>query len=138
MLRIYQNDFDGAEVELERSREFLGDDPIIDSNQALLWARRGEAEQAEACLVRASQPRHSLGHIHHTWYHAALACSTLGQTQKAIEYLRRAATTGFPNYPLFRDDPLLVPLRKDPEMKQLLRVLENDWKDFQKEFGGSG
>ncbi len=88
--------------------------------------------------MRASQPRHSLGHIHHTWHHAALACSILGQTQKATEYLRRAATTGFPNYPLFRDDPLLGPAQKDPEMKQLLSGLKQDWKSFQKEFSGSG
>jgi hypothetical protein len=62
-----------AEQEVERAHRCFGDDPIVDSCEAMLWAQRGEAARADAALVRAEQERPSLGHIHHTWHQVAAA-----------------------------------------------------------------
>ena len=82
--RIQQRDLEGAERALERARQSLGDDPVVDSCEALLWAQRGEAGHVDAALARALQERPSLGHVHHTWYFAGAALATLGARSRPV------------------------------------------------------
>ncbi len=133
--RIRRDDLAGAESDLTRARQIVKDDPFLDSNEALLWAVRGETAKAEAAIARASQERPSRGHIHHTWHHSALAHALLGQPRAAVEKLRRAAATGFPNYPLFSRDPVFAALRDDREMRTLLAELEREFDAYCSEFG---
>ena len=55
--RLYHDDLPGTEEALNRARQVIGDDPLLDASEALLWARRGEAGRAEAALTRAMQDK---------------------------------------------------------------------------------
>ena len=57
---------------------------------------------------------------HHVAYGLGAAYAQLGETDRATQWLRIAADTGFPCLPFFERDPLLEPLRRLPEFSQLL------------------
>jgi len=40
-----------------------------------------------------------------------------------VQWLERAVTSGFPCYPWYARDPLLAPLRADPDFDRLLNEL---------------
>jgi hypothetical protein len=60
---------------------------------------------------------------HHIAYGLGAALAQLGDTAAGITWLERAADTGFPCYPWFRRDPLLDPLRGEPQFASLLARL---------------
>jgi TolB-like protein/Flp pilus assembly protein TadD len=131
---LYKNDLAGAESALEVARRLLKDDPLLDGNEALLWAKRGEVERATAALARARAERPSVAHSHHVWHYAAAAYAVLGEQNEAIDLLRDAASAGLPNYPLFRDDPHLTSLETEAQMGTVLSHLEREWKAYRAEF----
>jgi adenylate cyclase len=135
VIRIYRDDLAGAEEALKTARRVVGEDPILDANEALLWARRGEVARADEALSRAMTTKRSVGHSHHAWHHAAAAQAVLGRTREAIAWIREASACGLPNYPLFRGDPHLAPVRDEPEMKKLMSELERECASFRQEFG---
>jgi hypothetical protein len=45
----------------------------------------------------------------------------------AVEWLRRTAENGMPNYPLFRNDPNLRGLQGDPGYERLMATLERQF-----------
>jgi tetratricopeptide (TPR) repeat protein len=57
---------------------------------------------------------------HHVAYGAGAAFGQLGDRERAIQWLKIAADTGFPCVPFFERDPLLEPLRRHPEFLALL------------------
>jgi tetratricopeptide (TPR) repeat protein len=57
---------------------------------------------------------------HHVAFGAGAAFAQLGDTPRAIQWLKIAADTGFPCLPFFEHDPLLEPLRRHPEFSALL------------------
>ncbi len=102
---LYSNDLAAAEQAIQTASGYLQDEPALDSHEALLWAKRGEAARADAAIERSLQQRPSLTHTHHTWHYVAAAHATLGRTSEAVDNLRAASRLGLPNYPVFRDDP---------------------------------
>ena len=50
--------------------------------------------------------------------------------QEAIKWLKEAAKTGFPNYPLFNSDPNLNNLKDNQEFKELLIELKEKWEHY--------
>ena len=46
------------------------------------------------------------------------------RAQEAVQYLREAAETGFPCYPLFAQDPNLDPIRQDPRFQAFLADMQ--------------
>ena len=58
----------------------------------------------------------------------------LGQREEAIRWLGKAADTGFPCYPWYASDPLLEPLRKEPEFQRLLRDLQQSMESAKAEY----
>ena len=134
-VRIYRDDFAKAEDALRTARQVLGDQAILDSNEALLWAKRREKARAEEALARALQDRPSVGHDHHRWHYAAAVHALLGRPAEAIAQIRRASLIGLPNYPGFRDDPHFASLREEPEWKTLMSDLEREDAEFRREFG---
>jgi adenylate cyclase len=135
---LYRNDLVAAEHALATARQVVGEDAVLDASEALLWAKRGEPQQTDELLSRASRDRPSLMHTHHVLHWAAAAQALLGREDEAARTLREATATGFPNYPAFRDDPHFAACRDTPAMKQLLSELENEWKSFRQEFGRQG
>ncbi len=135
VIRIYRGEFAKAEDELRVARQVEGDQAIFDSNEALLWAKRGEQEKAQQALARALQDKPSIGHDHHRWHHAAAVYAVLGRPDQAIEQIRRASQTGFPCYPTFQNDPHFASLHAEPEWKTLTADLEREDAEFRSEFG---
>ena len=135
VVQMYLGDLSAAEASIAKARRYVKDDPLLDANDALLWAMRGETARADEALARAAQPRPSLGHIHHTRHHSATAHALLGRPREAVALLREASLTGFPNYPVFRNDPHLASIQEEPEMQAFLSELERDWLAYHQEFG---
>ena len=65
----------------------------------------------------------------HVAYSIGAAYVQLGQLEEARHWLSRAVDTGFPCYPWFERDPLLKPLRDDPEFRTFMSKLRRSWQD---------
>ena len=57
---------------------------------------------------------------HHVAYSLGAAWAQLGDAAASVKWLQQAADTGFPCYPWLKQDPLLDPVRRDPEFTALL------------------
>ena len=69
----------------------------------------------------------SRSHFHHAQFTIACAYARLGRKADAVEWLRRTAENGMPNYPLFRNDPNLRGLQGDPGYERLMATLERQF-----------
>lgn len=134
-LWLYLEELERAERALATARGLLGDEPMLDASEALLWAKRSDERRALDALARAAQDKRSLGHDHHTNHYAAAAYAVLGRKADAIEQLRIASGSGLPNHPLFATDPHLASLRDEPAMQQLLAALAEGDAAYRAEFG---
>jgi eukaryotic-like serine/threonine-protein kinase len=65
---------------------------------------------------------------HHIAYSLGAMHAQLGEPSEAKRWLQQAATTGLPCYPWFARDPLLDPIRRDPEFVAFLSGLEDTWR----------
>ena len=132
---LYQGDLAGAEQLIQSARQRRLEEPMLDACEALLWAKRGERDRAEAALARAMRNRPSVAHDHHRWHYAAATHAVLGRPGEAVVQLRTAADTGLPNASVFREDPHLASLADDPGMRALLDELDRHERDIRAEFG---
>jgi DNA-binding winged helix-turn-helix (wHTH) protein/TolB-like protein len=86
-----------------------------------LLAARGETVEAELLVGRTL----AAGYMdHHVAYSLGAAYAQLGQPVRALTWLRKATDTGFTCYPWFSRDPLLQPLRNNPDFNRLLSFLK--------------
>jgi len=76
-------------------------------------------------------------HTHHLWHTAAAAYALIDKPSSAVALLRRAGAQGLPNYPAFRDDPLLKSLHTQKAFRGLLAKLKLEWEGYRREFGHS-
>jgi hypothetical protein len=134
-LWLYIDEFDRAERALATARGLLGDEPILDASEALLWAKRGDEGRALDALARAAHDKRSFGHSHHANHYAAAAYAVLGRSEEAVEQLRIAGDTGLPNHPVFATDPHLASLRDEPAIQQLMAKLAVSDAAYRAEFG---
>jgi tetratricopeptide (TPR) repeat protein len=65
---------------------------------------------------------------HHIAYSLGATYTQLGEFAEARRWLADAARTGLPCYPWYARDPLLDPLRSDPEFQRFLSGLQNSWR----------
>jgi hypothetical protein len=72
--------------------------------------------------------------FHHTAYNVACIRALRGETAAAVEWLRRTAETGMPNYPLFARDAFLDRSRRQPAFGSFMAELEPRWKRLSLEF----
>jgi tetratricopeptide (TPR) repeat protein len=133
---LYMDDLGRAERALVTARNVVGKDSLLQSAEALLWAKRGESRRADEYVHRALKDLQSLSHAHHTRHYVAAALATMGQPERALEQLRLAAETGLPNYPLFLGDRHLDSLRTRPDFLEFLADLKPGWEACRREFGG--
>ncbi|HEV8612582.1 MAG TPA: tetratricopeptide repeat protein, partial [Gemmatimonadales bacterium] len=124
---LYLDRKDAARQVLARVDAQHRDDPDFASTEAIFLALEGDAGAAEQRIATAIAAGQALGHFHHVEYNIAVALALLGQTQHALEVLRRAAEGGFPCYPWFERDPLLASLKGEPEFRELLAELKTRW-----------
>ena len=83
---------------------------------SFLAARGADAEARN--LLRQLEARESLDH--HAAYSIGSAHAQLQDKEKALYWLRRAASTGLSCLPLFEKDKLLDPMRSDPSFQSFL------------------
>ena len=79
------------------------------------------------CVRRALDSPRSFGHTHHVHHHVSCVYALLGDVDKAMAWLERAADSGFPCWPFFRIDPHLENLRDHPAFIQLMADLEQKY-----------
>jgi Flp pilus assembly protein TadD len=72
---------------------------------------------------------------HHVAYGLAVAYAQLGRLADARMWLDRSVTQGFACYPWFIRDPLLAPLRRDPDSRPMLERLQAQWEALKTRYG---
>ncbi len=134
---LYTGELEAADQAIRTAQQVLPGDQMLAACEGLLWARRGEKRKAEQALRRALKVGKSVLHTHHLWHVVAAAYATLGKPVEAVALLKRAGGFGLPNYPAFRDDPMLQPLHDHPQFLRLMANLKKEWTSYQRDFGGS-
>ena len=69
----------------------------------------------------------SRSHFHHAQFTIACAYARLGNKTEAVDWLRRTAENGMPNYPLFRNDPNMRTLQGDAAYEALMAKLKQQF-----------
>ena len=100
-----------------------------------MWAKRGEPRKAEQATRKALRVGKSVLHTHHMWHAAAATYATIGKKELAVPLLARAAKTGLPNYPVFRDDPHFKAMHTYVPFQRLLAKIKKETESYQREFG---
>jgi tetratricopeptide (TPR) repeat protein len=111
--------------------ETLKEDPedtrgTLASMQALLLAASGKYRQAEDEIQSAAEKK-GFGPSHHTAYFIASAYARMNNADLAVKWLKEAADTGFPCYPLFERDSNLDLIRKDPAFNAFMAKMKAQW-----------
>jgi serine/threonine protein kinase len=99
---------------------------------ASFLAARNERQRADALLHAIATGTYI---DHHVAYSTGVAYAQLGEFAEARRWLSRAASTGFPCYPWFVQDPLLKPIREDPEFRRFLEELRQSWESAKAHYG---
>jgi eukaryotic-like serine/threonine-protein kinase len=97
------------------------------AGRALLYAALGREKESLASIAAATTRRGGRSHFHHAQFSIACAYARLGRKDDAVEWLRRTAENGMPNYPLFRNDPNLHSLQGDAAYERLMATLERQF-----------
>jgi len=101
--------------------------------KALLLAKAGRNDEAEAMIRRANEIGRGYGHFHHTAYNIASAYAAMNRPDEAVQWLEKAADNGFPNYPYFELDPNLQSLKEHQGFVRLMVKLKRQWEQFKAE-----
>ena len=104
-----------------------GADPEETAIVAVLLAAKGDRDAARekiAPLQLRADNLAGLSHLHHAQYHIGAAYALLGDTRKAVLWLRKASREGLPCFPLFERDRNLDGLRQDPEFAAFMQELK--------------
>jgi tetratricopeptide (TPR) repeat protein len=120
----YSGDVARAEALMHLSGAAPGDRRSQAVLASVLAARNADAEAKS--LVQAVLGGGFMDH--HIAYSLGAAFAQLGDMAEARRLLEEAARTGFPCYPWFAKDPLLDPIRTDPQFKDFMSGLESSWK----------
>jgi serine/threonine-protein kinase len=91
---------------------------------ASFLAARGQRAQAKELLHVVTAGAYM---DHHVAYSLAAAYAQLGQRDQALYRLQQAVHLGFPCYPWYARDPLLEPLRSDPQVQRFMEELRRSW-----------
>jgi DNA-binding winged helix-turn-helix (wHTH) protein/Tfp pilus assembly protein PilF len=115
---------DEAWHHLRRAQQKYPDDPsgTLSGIEAMLLAD-SEPLQAQALIARVVK-RKAVNPSHHAAYFAGSAWARMGRVEEAVGWLREAAGTGFPCYPLFAQDPNLDRIRQDPHFQAFLAEMQ--------------
>lgn len=102
----------------------------VTSVKAMLLAKAGRADEAEAAIQRAIEIGRGYQHFHHTMYNIATAYAMMHKNDEALKWLQDTADDGFPCYPMFASDPNLIDLRSDPRFASLMVHLKQQWEGY--------
>ena len=121
-----------AWVQLRRALLKYPNDPsgALPGLEAMLLAESEPLKAQE--LIEKVAKRKAVNPSHHAAYFAACAWARMGRAQEAVQYLREAAETGFPCYPLFAHDANLDPIRQDPRFQAFLADMQKHSESLRK------
>jgi tetratricopeptide (TPR) repeat protein len=100
---------------------------VLHAARAMVRAKRGDRAGVEADIAEAIRVGKNFIHFHHTAYAIGAIYATLGDFDKAQEWIENAANDGFPNYSYFETDVQLNRLREVPRFRAFLTKLRADW-----------
>ena len=106
---------------------------VLHAARAMLRAKRGDRHGAEADIAEAVRVGKNFIHFHHTAYAIGAIYATLGEFDKAQEWIENAANDGFPNYAYFETDVHLDRLRSTPRFRAFLSKLRLEWEHIEGE-----
>jgi TolB-like protein len=132
---LYLEQLEEAESVIRTAKGMLGNDSMLLASEALLWAKRGERERTNEIVRAALENEKSVSHAHHTHHIVAAALATIGEGDRAVRELARAADTGLPNYTAFSRDPHFESIRNEPGFRKFMAGLKVRWQSFKNEFG---
>jgi tetratricopeptide (TPR) repeat protein len=95
--------------------------------RAMWHALRRDRRRAEEDLAVAVGNEKRNGEFHHTAYCAGAVLATLGDLERAQDWIEEAARGGFPNWAYFERDAFLRPLRERPRFRAWLAALRREW-----------
>jgi serine/threonine protein kinase/tetratricopeptide (TPR) repeat protein len=128
----------GDQVRAEEILTSLRGDSAGAGNARALLASFLAARQADGearTLIKAVLDSGRVSH--HQAYSLGAAYAQLGEFGDARRWLAEAARTGFPCYPWYARDPLLDPLRNDPEFQRLMTEFERSWRATAERYGAA-
>ena len=122
LARYYTGDGPGARSMLASLTRRGRPDVRAQASLASIEAALGMREEARA---RVNGILRGSGLDHHVAYSVGAALAQLGDVNASLDWLERAADTGFPCYPWFERDSLLDPMRRHPGFVRLLGRLRD-------------
>lgn len=121
----------GAVHEDELKKLDINDSALL----AQLFARAGRRRDAERTLAvaipLAANPT-GLSDTHHAQFAIGCAYALLGDREKAVEWITKAANEGYPSYPRFSSERDLAALKGQPAFEALLARLRQDYERWRK------
>jgi serine/threonine protein kinase/tetratricopeptide (TPR) repeat protein len=98
--------------------------------RAYLHAVAGNADSAEREVRVALERGQDFDHFHHAAFVLAAVHAELGRPAQAVALLKRAADTGMPNYPLFRENSSMKKLWGGQEYERFMSELKLRWDEL--------
>jgi serine/threonine protein kinase/class 3 adenylate cyclase/tetratricopeptide (TPR) repeat protein len=130
------------QVELQKADEILAalpagppPAPVVSSLQAMIYAVKGQTNQAEQQIAVASGGDKRITHNHHASYQIGAAYAIMKNNSEALKWLKRSAEQGNPCYPYFATDPSLNNLKGDPEFEAFIADLRRQMENRRTKFG---
>jgi len=107
----------------------------LPARRALLAALKGDFRAAEEAIPVVLS-RHTVKDplYHHAAYDIARIYALAGNSVEAVKWLREAAATGLPCYPLFERDAYLNRIRQVPEFIRFMTETKARWEGYRREF----
>ena len=130
--------YNGETTRAEAVLEELGRTPSASasararSTLAALLAARGERARATELVRDVAAGKYM---DHHVANSLGAACAQLGRAEEAVEWLRKAAETGFPCHPWYARDPLLGPLHGRPGFESFMEELRRQQQAAEDRYG---
>ena len=119
LTRIHLGDLARARRHLDDGGRQFPDYVFFHSLRALIAALKDDEAEALAEIELTASFEH-YGHYHHAQHDVACAYAALGRAGEALDWLAQAAANGFPSHAAFVRDPMLEPLRDEPQFQALL------------------
>ena len=105
-------------------------EPQLNSTYAIILARLGFNTDANERKKIAIENKMALRHIHHLYHNLAGASALMGETDKAISWLKLASESGLTCFPLFNNDSNLENLKGITEFELFMKELRSKWEYY--------
>jgi TolB-like protein len=105
------------------------------SYRGLLLSLKNRHDEAMAAVPGIIEVARHNRSYHHLTYNIARIYAAAGRPEPALKWLRATAENGFPQYPLFRRDAYLNPIRNNPAFVAWLAEVRSRWETYRRNYG---